>query len=364
MKTRPSTLPPRHGNISFGRGLVTVSMGQTQIGTFSTYAGRGRGAADPLGGPVKNLRISLVVVLGALGVLALASPTNALYLYVPDVLVISSGQDADLFLTDLEASLGVQPSDDPDLVDKPELKRVVRLERAFTKFWLDLDSRCDPDAVFALMYLTTTHGIVNHTKAGYFADNDYLATITVLFAQLYFSSYNHYHHGHPEHAAKAWSEAFRYADTYQSSIVEDEFLGMNAHINYDLRVAIAALGTTAPDGTSRKGDMDRVNHVLKDVTDDVGYMLAKYYGPSPPTSQPNWGEGHGLDAVVLLEPIGAWREDAWNQAVLIESMPTAEARAVHDASMQDYSWTVAQGFQSPKLESPWPARLAYCQANP
>lgn len=340
-------------------------MGQTQIGTFSTYAGRGRGAADPSGGPVKNLRISLIVVLGALGVLALASPTNALYLYIPDVFVVSSGPEADSFLTELELSLGVQPAEDPAWADRPDLKRLARLERSFTKFWLDLDAQCDPKAVFALMYLTTTHGIVNHTKDGYFADNDYLAVITVLFAQLYFKAYNDYYGGHAERTPKPWAEAFAWADSDQSSITQDEFLGMNAHINYDLRVAIAALGTSAPDGTSRKPDMDRVNHVLKDVTDDVGYMIAKYYGPTPPTAQPNWGEGHDpLVTPALLEPIEAWREDAWNNAVLIETMPTAELRAAHDASMQDYAWSVAQGLQTPNDPATASQRVAYCQTHP
>lgn len=310
---------------------------------------------------VGGLQRLLLVVAAAF---PLASTSSALYAYVPNVLVLSTGDDADTFLSQLEVSLGVQPAEDPIYADRPELKRLDRTTRVMEKHWERLDRECDANAVFALTYLTTTYGIRAHVLSSYFADNDYLAIITVSFAKLYLDAYDQWARGNRESAPLPWLEAFDAATAHNTTVLEDEFLGINAHINYDLAVAIAALGTTDGNGDSRKPDMDRVNHVLADVTDDVSYNLAKYYGPSPPTAEPNWGEGHSPETELTLEPVYAWREHAWNNALAIETMPDSQTRAAHDASMQQHAWTVAQGFQSAKLSDPWPERLAYCQVNP
>jgi hypothetical protein len=283
--------------------------------------------------------------------------------YLPNVLVIRTGQDADNMLSQMEISLGVTPSTDPTWANRPDLERLDRTAKVMEKHWQRLDKACDPNAVFALMYLWTTYGVRAHTRDGYFADNEYLSIITVSFANMYLGAYENWKAGHPELAPIAWRDAFDYAKSGQSSILEDEFLGMNAHINYDLAVAIASLGTTGPDGTTRKVDMDRINHVLADVSDEVNYVIPLYYGPTRPTTEPNWGEGHDASAEAVLEPIMLWREHAWNNAVVLES-DTQATRASHDASMQSASHTVALGLQSPKASSPAAERLAYCMANP
>lgn len=306
---------------------------------------------------------STLVALGAL----LAAPAQSLYVYVPNMLVISTAEEADEWLTTMSIEFGVDGADDPSLADRPDLNRVLKMERTFTKFWESLDAVCDPNAVFALMYLTTTNGIVNHTEQGFFADNEYLSVITVVFAKLYFDAYTHYNHGHRDHVQKGWLEAFDYATSKKGTIQEDEFLGMNAHINYDLSVAIVALGITAPDGTSRKPDMDRVNHVLHDMADDVAYKIALFYGPTPPSSQPNWehnDESYDPATEGVFQVIYDWREAAWHNAELLQAADGVDARALVDAEMQTHAWMEAQPWKTDKLEDPWPARLAYCQANP
>ncbi|MGQ0535192.1 MAG: DUF5995 family protein [Methanobacteriota archaeon] len=318
---------------------------------------------------MRTVRPTLSRFAALLGSTLLAGGASALYIYVPNVLVVSSGEDADSVLSEFEArydvTFGVTAADDPLYADRPDLKRVDRVTKVMERHWQRLDAECDANAVFALMYLVTTYNIRNHTRDGYFADNDYLAVITVSFAKLYLDAYEAWKAGDRANVPLGWQEAFDHATSHQSSIVEDEFLGMNAHINYDLSVAIASLGSTAPDGTSRKPDMDRVNHVLMDATDDVGWYIAHYYGPAPPSTEPDWGhnEAYTGGEEALIEAIGAWREHAWHNAVAIETMPDATTREAHDASMQEYSWTVAQGLQSPKLQDPWPARLAYCEAS-
>lgn len=315
--------------------------------------------------------VALMVAAPAVGLPTATTPTAPaspapppLYAYVPNFLVVKSGSDADHFLDDLEVAFGVQRSTDPLAASRPDLARLDREVRVMEKHWQLLESRCDPNAVFALMYLTTTYGIRRNIQERTFDDNDYLSIITVSFAKMYLDAYQAWKAGHPELAPAPWREAFTWAASGQSSITEDEFGGMNAHINYDLTNAIAGLGTRAPDGTSRKPDMDRVNLVLADVYDDVQYNIALYYGPSPPTAQPNWGDGHNSTVEAVEEPMFAWREHAWHNAETLESMPDAASRAAFDAEMQAYSGGIAKGLQAPDPTTSAAARLAYCQAHP
>lgn len=318
-------------------------------------------------------------VLWAASILAFAvvgNPTNALYAYAPDALVVEATPpplpeiikdpaDADAVLDAFEVSFGVQAADDPFPSDRKDLLRVYRTERVMDRHWRSLDSECDANAVFALMYLTTTRGIRYHIEHQYFADNDYLSIITVSFAYMYLTAYDAWERGDASGSPAPWSKAFDYAKSGESSIMDDELLGMNAHINYDLALAIAALGTVGPDGQSRKPDMDRVNHVLAAVTDDVAYEISRYYGPTPPTGEPDRDSSTNVSAETqaVLEVIYAWRENAWHQAETHESLSGA-ARDAHEAEMEQTSGAAADGFKSPKAESPSAERLAYCSANP
>jgi len=313
----------------------------------------------------------IVVAIALSGAILGPGPATALYAYLPDLLVVSAPDDADAWLSETEIAMGAQGAEDPLWADRPDLKRLDRTERIMTKHWERLDADCDPNAVFALMYLVTTRGVRAHIQEGYFAENDYLAIITVAFAKLYLDSYDAWQAGDRASVQLGWLEAFDYATTGQSSITEDEFLGMNAHINYDLAVAEAAVGITNAAGESRKPDMDRINHVLADVTDDVGYWIAYYYGPTPPTTLPSSAHTQSSDpedllanpTLAILEPVYGWREQAWLNAEFISSDPDPTALAAHDAQMQAYAWTVAQGLHSPKTISPAAERIAYCESS-
>ncbi|MDX1610799.1 MAG: DUF5995 family protein [Candidatus Thermoplasmatota archaeon] len=308
-----------------------------------------------------------------------AGGASTAYVYLPDVLVVQADEDLDAWLDaawaervdgsttafTLQADLGVQPSDWPEPGDKQSLKRVDKLIKVMGHHWKKLDKQCDPDAVFALMYLLTTMAVYHHTAGEYFDDNDYLADITVTFATLYFDAYDAWHEGDPADAPLPWQEAFAWAESGESSITEDQFLGMNAHIHYDLGVSIAAHGTHDPEtGEWRKPDMDRINHVLAWVADDVQWWIAYYYGPDAPEGEPPaWGNDVRDEDWAVLEPITAWREQAWVNGETIEATSDMDDRGAYDTWMQEHSWTVAQGFQSPKTEPTAPARTSYCQAH-
>lgn len=316
-------------------------------------------------GPFK---IALVTTMIAALVVWGSGGAGAVYLYIPDLVVIDTGDEADEWLTETEISMGVEGADDPEASDNPALNRVHRIESVMEQHWRNLEKDCDPNAVFALMYLVTTYNVRNHIEQEYFENNTYLSIITVAFAKLYLDAYEAWEQGDTEQVPPAWLEAFEWAESDQSSIEEDQFLGMNAHINYDLAIAIAALGTEEPDGESRKPEMDRINHVLADATDDVGYWTAYYYGPEEPEG--TYTKEHtshvtdtGAANVALMEAIYEWREEAWKNAETLEDAPDETSRQLIDQYMRERSWTIAQGFQTEKAEDPAPERVAYCESH-
>ena len=191
----------------------------------------------------------LPLVLAA-AILVLPAPAAALldgtvYVYVPGLVTVQTEGSVEQWLANAEAAVGVESqsaSDDPLYADKPNLKYVDRAARVMQRHWERLDAACDPDAVFALMYLETTYTVRDHIAAGFFDDNEQLAIVTVAFLQLYFDAYHAWHSGDVAGTPLPWQEAFSGAEEHRTSTLEDEFLGINGHVNYDLAIAMWQTG--------------------------------------------------------------------------------------------------------------------------
>lgn len=291
--------------------------------------------------------------------LASAAPAAAFGLPAAPTGVVTDGTSADGWLADAEASLHLGAAPEPAAVENASERRIRRLVRVMDAHWRELDAACDPAAVFALTYLYTTIVIGEHVVAGYFDDGDHTATIQVAFAALYFESYEAFASGRPEDASKPWREAFEAGASGTTTVQEDVFLGMNAHINYNLAVVMEALGLYDDEGRSRKPDHDRINDVLAKIVEPLSHMLADHYDES---LRP--GPRSALTDPTVLATIYSWRENAWRQAEAIALLPTAAGRALHDQALQESAYTIAQAFQTPKPEPTAPARVAYCAANP
>lgn len=305
--------------------------------------------------PRAPLVLSLAIALAA----AAAAPAAAYGLPPLPVGGVNDATSADVWLDAAESALAVGAAANPDPNEGATERRIRRLVRVMTKHWQNLDEACDPAAVFALTYLYTTEVIGDYVMAGYFDDGDHTAVIQVAFAALYFESFDAVATGHPQGASKPWREAFEAGAAGRTSVLEDVFLGMNAHINYNLGVVMAATGLYDAQGHTRKTDHNRINDVLAVIVEPLEQMLADHYDPSLAP-----GPSSALSDPAVLHLIYSWRENAWRQAEVIALLPTAQARALHDATLQQGAYAIALGFQSPKLEPTGPARVAYCEANP
>jgi hypothetical protein len=119
-------------------------------------------------------------------------------------------------------------------------------------------------ACFNRMYLEVTQDVQGHIGQGFFADPAFLGSLDVVFANLYFHAVNAL--ATPQTPIPpAWQPLM--AARSQPGVYPIQFAlaGMNAHINYDLPIAVVQTCTqlgTAPDDGSHHEDYQKVDTLL------------------------------------------------------------------------------------------------------
>jgi len=138
--------------------------------------------------------------------------------------------------------------------------------------------RSDPRGVFLTVYSEVTLEMRARIEQGnYFHDNAWVAQYLVDFADMYRQRVVQRETNDPALPA-VWRQAFE-RDANLTLIIQDLVLGMNAHIDYDLSIAIKTVGMT-PHFATKYRDHNLVNDVL-----DVAYRaaltdLATHYDPA------------------------------------------------------------------------------------
>jgi uncharacterized protein DUF5995 len=230
--------------------------------------------------------------------------------------------------------------------------------RQMIRAWTPLDRSCDHRAVFALTYLITTQGFREYLSdrrgSAFFADEPGIIQLDRAFANLYFDAVARYDAGD---APPAWRIAFDAARGGRTNAIQDIFLGMNAHIQRDLPVALSSVGLVDDHGASRKPDHDRVNEILSAVLDDIEDKLAARYDPliSLADAKPSPADEEGA-----LEMLKSWREGAWRNAERLTLAKTPAERAAVMAQIETYSETWARLISTADFSWYAPTRDAYC----
>ena len=224
--------------------------------------------------------------------------------------------------------------------------------------WEPLDDACDHRAVFALTYLRTTEAFREYLSdrlgSPYFNDEAAIIQLDRVFADLYFTAFD------GDAVPPAWQIAFDAARDGRTDGIQDLFLGMNAHIQRDLPVALDAVGLVQADGTSRKADHDRVNEILASVVDEFQDEVAERYDPhvSALDASPS-----PVDEELALETLKAWREGAWRNAERLASAGSPAERAMIMDQIEAYSTAWAQVIAAADFSWYATQRDAYCRAS-
>jgi hypothetical protein len=227
-----------------------------------------------------------------------------------------------------------------------------------------LATSCAHSAVFGLAYLRTTQ-VYRRTAAtpGFYQDPGYVNHEDATFAALYFSAYDNWSAGRLAQVPPAWRIAFDAAAGRRVSGAGDLLLGMNAHVNRDLPFTLAAIGLTAPDGSSRKPDHDKIDEMLNQVVDPLMAEEAARFDPQIDTFRTPYGVGY----TGLMQLLVAWRESAWREAEQLVAAPDEASRQrVADsieaqAAVNARSIVAATSYQPPATNTK--SRDGFCAAD-
>jgi hypothetical protein len=206
--------------------------------------------------------------------------------------------------------------------------------------------RCMHRAVFATTYLELTKVFRRtiHSDPHFFQFPRYL--------------YTEAERGRP--VPPAWQIAFDTARSGEVNAGQDMLLGINAHVQNDMPFVVAALGTHAPNGTSRKPDHDRVNKILNAAYQQVVDAVANRYDPLLKTTNASWDP---LDDIGGIEMVKGWREGVWHNAERLLNGRTKAERDQVAGQIQTNAATWARLMAAPQQPGYRASRDAYCRAK-
>jgi hypothetical protein len=135
---------------------------------------------------------------------------------------------------------------------------------------------------------------------------------TVTFANYYRRAFLAFERGELGAVPDPWRVAFGTAVAGDALVVQDAFLGINAHINYDLALTLRDVGID-PHRSTKRADHRAVNDVLARLVDAQQEALAEVYAPGIDAIDGAFGR---LDERLSLLGLTEGREQAWRVAAV------------------------------------------------
>lgn len=182
--------------------------------------------------------------------------------------------------------------------------------------------RADRRVVFLEIYARMTAAVAAGIDRGDFADAEWVSAYLVEFANLYRQAVYDYEAGNFAEVPEAWRLAFDAAHRGDSLVVQDAALGVNAHINYDLALTLAAVGV-GPDRHEKYADHNAITDIIRDLLDETQDALAERDAPGLETVDDSFGR---LDEWLLVFTIDECRDSAWRTAVALQSRFSVRCR--------------------------------------
>jgi hypothetical protein len=160
---------------------------------------------------------------------------------------------------------------------------------------------------FAILYRQVTRRIRDGIISGEFDDNLRMEHLDVLFAKRFIDAYQLWKSG--QKPTESWKLAFEASKKSNLLVLQHLFLGINAHINLDLGIAVSE---TMHGGNLKdiQPDFNRINSILSELVDGVKdniSMVSPIFGWLIPLVK-------GKDEMLLNFSILIARDGAWKYA--------------------------------------------------
>ncbi len=174
----------------------------------------------------------------------------------------------------------------------------------------------DRRAAFLQCYALMTGNMLQAVGAGRFDDPLWVDRLLHLFADYYFDALAQYETA-PSAAPAVWRHAHGATLSRDLHVLQCLLLGINAHINYDLALALRDM--LAPEWAqlsesqklTRYQDHRTVNAIIAETIDTVQDQIIEKVDPRMDLIDRVMGR---LDEKLLSGLISQWREDVWEDA--------------------------------------------------
>ena len=176
----------------------------------------------------------------------------------------------------------------------------------------------DGVAWFNKLYLRVTERVKESYDKGIFQDPGFLERLDVVFADLYFSTYDLAEAGDSGAVPKAWAPLFARRSVRAIAPIQFAIAGMNAHINYDLPLSLVQvctqLGLELERGTPQHADFELVNKILEQVQEEVKPWFAKGF-----LKELDHAFGR-VDDVIAIWSVAKARHHSWTNGEILSEL--------------------------------------------
>ena len=169
---------------------------------------------------------------------------------------------------------------------------------------------------FNELYLAVTRAVLIESATATFEDPAFISRLDVVFADLYFAAVDDLDAGRKP--GRAWAPLFEARAKRGIASLQFAIAGMNAHINYDLVLALITttkeFGCGLDRGTSQHRDFVAVDRILQRVQDEIKDRFTT-------------GKVRDIDRAggVVDDLLASWsvsraRDNAWTQAQILSAI--------------------------------------------
>lgn len=192
----------------------------------------------------------------------------------------------------------------------------------------------DRKAIFLGCYTMMTKNMYAAVAREEFIDAAWVRRLLERFAQYYFDALRVYV-THPEQTLHVWRIAHDAARTPSVTPVQLLFLGVNAHINYDLVLAVEEL--LAPEwrelhSAQREARFDDYSHVNDIIARTIDAVQDDVLSPAMPSLGVVDTLMGRLDEFLISTLLTRWRDDVWQWSLNLLDARTGPQR---DALLSD-----------------------------
>jgi hypothetical protein len=190
----------------------------------------------------------------------------------------------------------------------------------------------DRRAIFLNCYSLMTDNMLEAINSGEFNDPEWVYSLLEHFAEYYFKALEAYEQ-HLLEAPPIWKLTFEADNQPDTLVPQNLMLGINAHINYDLTLALVDM--LSPDwaqlsSDERQGRYDDHTHVNQVIARTIDAVQDSVVEPASPAMNLVDVLMGPMDEWAAARMISEWRDTVWEQAMrLIDVADETELQQLH-----------------------------------